>query len=176
MSRDGEATGGPASEAASSVASPSASPAPSAPPPPPPAQPGAPFERGKGWWSLAASVLAALATTTGMLIAGRALMIVGAAAILPATLTIIPIEFSGKDQVTAFSAWMATTAVGQAAATAISGGLIELAVWPAIFCINLRACALAFVLVTRTTPESRDESASRSSTSRSSAAARSTAR
>ena len=108
----------------------------------------------------AASVLAALAPTTGMLIAGRALMGVGAAAILPATLAIIPIEFSGKDQVTAFSAWMATTAVGQAAAPAISGGLIELAGWPAIFWINLPACALAFVLVTRTTPESRDEGAS----------------
>ncbi len=108
----------------------------------------------------AASVLAALATTTGMLIAGRALMGVGAAAILPATLAIIPIEFSGKDQVTAFSAWMATTAVGQAAAPAISGGLIEFLGWPAIFWINLPACALAFVLVTRTTPESRDEGAS----------------
>jgi len=104
----------------------------------------------------AASVLAALAPTTSMLIAGRALMGVGAAAILPATLAIIPIEFSGKDQVTAFSAWMATTAVGQAAAPAISGGLIELFGWPAIFWINLPACALAFVLVTRTTPESRD--------------------
>lgn len=108
----------------------------------------------------AASVLAALAPTTSMLIAGRALMGVGAAAILPATLAIIPIEFSGKDQVTAFSAWMATTAVGQAAAPAISGGLIEFLGWPAIFWINLPACALAFVLVTRTTPESRDEGAS----------------
>ena len=108
----------------------------------------------------AASVLAALAPTTSMLIAGRALMGVGAAAILPATLAIIPIEFSGKDQVTAFSAWMATTAVGQAAAPAISGGLIEFLGWPAIFWINVPACALAFVLVTRTTPESCDEGAS----------------
>ncbi len=108
----------------------------------------------------AASVLAALAPTTGLLIAGRALMGAGAAAILPATLAIIPIEFSGKDQVTAFSAWMATTAVGQAAAPAISGGLIELAGWPAIFWVNVPLCALAFVLVTRTTPESRDEGAS----------------
>ena len=72
---------------------------------------------------------------------------VGAAAILPATLAIIPIEFCGKDQVTAFSAWMATTAVGQAAAPAISGGLIEFLGWPAIFWVNVPLCALAFVLV-----------------------------
>lgn len=110
----------------------------------------------------AASVVAALAPTTGVLIAGRALMGVGAAAILPATLAIIPIEFSGKDQVTAFSAWMATTAVGQAAAPAISGGLTEFLGWQAIFWINLPACAIAFVLVNWSTAESRDEGASRS--------------
>jgi len=110
----------------------------------------------------AASVLAALAPTTGLLIAGRALMGAGAAAILPATLAIIPIEFSGKDQVTAFSAWMATTAVGQAAAPAISGGLIELLGWSAIFWINVPLCVLAFVLVRWSTAESRDEGASHS--------------
>jgi EmrB/QacA subfamily drug resistance transporter len=107
-----------------------------------------------------ASVLAALAPSPELLIAGRALMGAGAAAILPATLAIIPIEFSGKDQVTAFSAWMAVTAVGQAAAPAISGGLTEFLGWPAIFWVNIPLCVLAFVLVNRTTPESRDEGAS----------------
>jgi EmrB/QacA subfamily drug resistance transporter len=110
----------------------------------------------------AASVVAALAPSTDVLILGRALMGVGAAAILPATLAIIPIEFSGKDQVTAFSAWMATTAVGQAAAPAISGGLTTLLGWQAIFWINLPLCAAAFVLVRWSTPESRDEGASHS--------------
>jgi EmrB/QacA subfamily drug resistance transporter len=107
-----------------------------------------------------ASVLAALARTPELLIAGRALMGAGAAAILPATLAIIPIEFRGKDQVTAFSAWMAVTAVGQAAAPAISGGLTEFLGWPAIFWVNVPLCVLAFVLVNRTTAESRDEGAS----------------
>jgi EmrB/QacA subfamily drug resistance transporter len=108
----------------------------------------------------AASVVAALAPDTNVLILGRALMGVGAAAILPATLAIIPIEFSGKDQVTAFSAWMATTAVGQAAAPAISGGLTTFLGWQAIFWINLPLCAAAFVLVRWSTAESRDEGAS----------------
>jgi EmrB/QacA subfamily drug resistance transporter len=107
-----------------------------------------------------ASVVAALAPNPTVLVVGRALMGVGAAAILPATLAIIPLEFSARDQVTAFSAWMATTAVGQAAAPAISGGLITLAGWPAIFWVNIPLCALALVLVRRTTPESRDEGAS----------------
>jgi EmrB/QacA subfamily drug resistance transporter len=110
----------------------------------------------------AASVVAALAPSTAVLILGRALMGAGAAAILPATLAIIPIEFSGRDQVTAFSAWMATTAVGQAAAPAISGGLTEFLGWPAIFWINIPLCVLAFVLVNWSTAESRDEGASHS--------------
>jgi EmrB/QacA subfamily drug resistance transporter len=107
-----------------------------------------------------ASVVAALAPNPTVLVVGRALMGVGAAAILPATLAIIPLEFSAREQVTAFSAWMATTAVGQAAAPAISGGLITLAGWPAIFWVNIPLCALALMLVRRTTPESRDEGAS----------------
>jgi EmrB/QacA subfamily drug resistance transporter len=108
----------------------------------------------------AASVVAALAPSPAVLVAGRALMGVGAAAILPATLAIIPIEFSAREQVTAFSAWMATTAIGQAAAPAIAGGLVTAFGWPAIFWVNLPLCALALVLVRRSTPESRDEGAS----------------
>ena len=108
----------------------------------------------------AASVVAALAPDPTVLVVGRALMGVGAAAILPATLAIIPLEFSAREQVTAFSAWMATTAVGQAAAPAISGGLVTVFGWPAIFWVNIPLCALALVLVRRSTPESRDEGAS----------------
>ena len=108
----------------------------------------------------AASVVAALAPSTNVLIVGRALMGVGAAAILPATLAIIPIEFSGKDQVTAFSAWMAATAVGQAAAPAISGGLTSSSAGRRSSGSTSRSACSAFVLVHRTTPESRDEGAS----------------
>ena len=46
-----------------------------------------------------ASVVAALAPNPTVLVVGRALMGVGAAAILPATLAIIPLEFSAREQV-----------------------------------------------------------------------------
>jgi hypothetical protein len=59
-------------------------------------------------------------------------VIAAGCAILPAAPAIIPIESSSRDQVTAFSARMTTTsAVGQAAAPATSGGLIEFLGWPA---------------------------------------------
>jgi EmrB/QacA subfamily drug resistance transporter len=110
----------------------------------------------------AASVPAALAQTPAMLIAGRALMGVGAAAILPATLAIIPIQFAGKEKVTAFSIWMAVAGAGQALAPALAGALTQVFLWPALFWVNLPLCAGALLLVLRTTPESRDEEASRS--------------
>jgi EmrB/QacA subfamily drug resistance transporter len=56
---------------------------------------------------------------------------------------------------------MAVAGVGQAAAPAISGALTTVADWPAIFWVNVPLCAAALVLVRRTTPESRDEGASR---------------
>ena len=108
----------------------------------------------------AASVVAAVAPNVTVLIAGRALMGVAAAAILPATLAIIPIEFRGKEQVIAFSAWMAVAGVGQAAAPAISGALTTALSWRAIFWVDVPVCAAAFALVLFTTSESRDEGAS----------------
>lgn len=110
----------------------------------------------------AASVVAALAPSTAALIAGRALMGIAAAAILPATVAIIPIEFSGKEEVTAFGVWMAVAGATQALAPAIAGALTQVFSWPSIFWVNVPLCVGAFVVVWRTTPESRDETAERS--------------
>ncbi len=110
----------------------------------------------------AASAAAALSRDPVTLIAARAVMGVGAAAILPATLAIIPVEFSGREQLTAFSVWMAVAGAGQALAPAFAGGLTQAFRWPAIFWVNLPLCAFAGVLILRTTPESRDETAPRS--------------
>lgn len=109
-----------------------------------------------------ASVVAALSRDPLTLIVARAVMGVGAAAILPATLAIIPIEFDGREQLTAFSVWMAVAGAGQALAPAIAGGLTQAFRWPAIFWINLPLCAFAAILIMRTTPESRDETAEHS--------------
>ena len=51
------------------------------------------------------SIVAALAPSVEVLIAGRGLMGIGAALILPATLALIPPQFSGRDQFTAFGVW-----------------------------------------------------------------------
>jgi MFS family permease len=69
----------------------------------------------------ACSIVAALAPNAGMLIVGRGLMGVGAALILPATLALIPPQFAGREQLTAFGVWQAVAWGGQAVAPAIGG-------------------------------------------------------
>jgi MFS family permease len=71
------------------------------------------------------SVVAALAPDVGVLIAGRALMGVGAALILPATLALIPPQFSTAEQITAFGVWQAVAWGGQAVGPAIGGILTD---------------------------------------------------
>ena len=78
-------------------------------------------------------MVCAVAPHTGSLIVGRVLMGIGAALILPATLAIIPIEFSGREQITAFSVWMAVAGAGQALGPMIGGGLTQALGWPWIF-------------------------------------------
>jgi EmrB/QacA subfamily drug resistance transporter len=109
----------------------------------------------------ATSLLAALAPDTWTLIAGRGLMGIGAALILPATLALIPPQYTGAFLLTAFGAWQAVAWGGQAVGPAIGGGLTEALGWRWLFWINLPLAAVALVLVRRDTPESRDRSASR---------------
>lgn len=106
------------------------------------------------------SIVAAVAPNAGMLIVGRGLMGLGAALILPATLALIPPQFSGKDQLTAFGVWQAVAWGGQAVAPAIGGVVTQDLGWPWLFWINLPLGLGAFVVIRVFTPESKDSTAS----------------
>ncbi|GAA3971943.1 MFS transporter [Actinomadura viridis] len=107
------------------------------------------------------SVLAALAPGAGWLVVGRGLMGVGAALILPASLALIPPEFSGRAEITAFGIWQAVAWGGLSIGPAISGGVTEALGWRWLFWINLPLAAVTLVAVRLTTRESRDPGASR---------------
>lgn len=107
------------------------------------------------------SVLAALAPGAGVLIAGRGLMGIGAALILPASLALIPPQFAGRAQLTAFGVWQAVAWGGQAVAPAIGGLVTELLDWRWLFWLNLPLGLAAYAVVRATTPESRDPGVSR---------------
>lgn len=100
------------------------------------------------------SVLAALAPGVPSLIIGRGLMGVGAALILPATLALIPVQFSGRAQLAAFGVWQAVAWGGQALAPAIGGLLTDGPGWQWLFWINVPLAAVAFVVIGALTPES----------------------
>ena len=110
-----------------------------------------------GAFSLATAFLHSLAG----LVVGRALMGVGAALILPATLALIPVLFPRREQPTAFGAWMAVAWVGQAAGPAIGGGLLALFDWPSLFWIAAPLAVAAYLIVRVRAPESRDENVAR---------------
>lgn len=111
-----------------------------------------------GLFSLLTSFLSGFAGLT----VGRALMGVGAALILPATLALIPPLFSRAEQPRAFGAWMATAWVGQAAGPAVGGVLTDALGWRSLFWISAPLAVVAFGIVARYAPESRDPNASRS--------------
>lgn len=104
------------------------------------------------------SILSALATSVEVLIVGRALMGIGAALILPATLAVIPAQFTGSRQLTAFGIWQAVAWGGQALAPAIGGVITDGPGWQWLFWINLPLAAAAITIAV-VTPEVSDAGA-----------------
>ncbi|WP_433383752.1 MFS transporter [Actinoplanes sp. CA-142083] len=107
------------------------------------------------------SIVAALAPNVGVLITGRGLMGIGAALILPATLALIPAEFSGPAELTAFGVWQAVAWGGQAIGPAIGGILTSGLGWQWLFWINIPLGIATYFILRASTPESRDPEASR---------------
>jgi DHA2 family multidrug resistance protein-like MFS transporter len=104
----------------------------------------------------AASVGGAFAETGGQLIAARAAMGVGAAAIMPATLSIIMDVFPQEERGKAVGIWAGMAAIGIGLGPMIGGALIELSSWPAAFWVNVPIALIAMALGFRWVPESRD--------------------
>ena len=95
-----------------------------------------------------ASAACAAAPDVGVLIAARVAQGVGAAALLPATLALVPHLFpdaAGRARGTVV--WVATGAIAMAVGPLVGGGLIEAVGWRAIFAVNLPVGTLAALLV-----------------------------
>src|SRR6266540_1365312 len=109
-----------------------------------------------------ASLLDGLSTSSGMLIASRALQGLGAALISPAALSIISTTFAeGKERARALGVWAAIAIGGSAVGLVLGGFLTEAFSWPWIFFVNVPVGIAAFVLSLRYVPESTDAHAER---------------
>ncbi|MFJ3585433.1 MFS transporter [Streptomyces sp. NPDC090127] len=103
-----------------------------------------------------ASAVAALATAPGVLIGARALLGVGGAMIMPATLSILRAVFPDRrERATAIGIWTAVAAVGAATGPVLGGFLVEHYWWGSVFLINIPLMALILPLGRWLLPESK---------------------
>ncbi|WP_307128966.1 MFS transporter [Streptomyces sp. B1I3] len=102
-----------------------------------------------------ASVAAAYADSAGLLIAVRALLGIGGAALMPSTLALIRNLFHDeKQRGKAVTIWTAVMTTGISLGPVVSGLLLEHFWWGSVFLINLPAMVLLIVLVPFLVPES----------------------
>lgn len=101
------------------------------------------------------SLLAAAATTAGLLIAARAVQAVGAAFIMPSTLSTVNAVFRGKYRAAAFGVWGAVISGAAAIGPLAGGALTQWTSWHWIFLVNLPLGALVFVAALFVVPETR---------------------
>ncbi|MEV7317702.1 MFS transporter [Streptomyces microflavus] len=103
-----------------------------------------------------ASLLAATADTPAVLIAARALLGVGGAMIMPATLSILRQVFPDRrERALAIGVWTAVAAVGAAVGPVVGGFLVEHFWWGSVFLINIPLMAVILPLGRCLLPESR---------------------
>ena len=109
----------------------------------------------------ASSLVCAVATSGGMLIAARAAQGVGAALILPSTLSIISATFHPRERATAIGIWVGVSSIGLALGPLVGGALIETISWHWIFFVNVPIGVAGLVAARLLVPESGDDSAER---------------
>ena len=94
----------------------------------------------------AGSLLAAFTQTTTELIATRVLMGIGAALIMPATLSVLSTVFTNPaERVKAIGLWSAVSGLGVAIGPVAGGYLLAHFSWGSIFVVNLPIVAIALV-------------------------------
>ncbi|NGO73080.1 MFS transporter [Streptomyces boncukensis] len=104
----------------------------------------------------AGSALAAFATTPGELIAFRALMGLGGAFVMPATLAILMNVFPREEQPRAIGIWAGGVGLAIAIGPITGGVLLDHFWWGSVFLINVPVAVVAVVAMALLVPESRD--------------------
>lgn len=101
------------------------------------------------------SVLAPVSDAAGPLIAARAVQAVGAALIMPSTLSTVNATFRGKYRAAAFGIWGAVISGAAAVGPLAGGALTQFASWEWVFLVNVPLGAIVFVAALLTVPETR---------------------
>ncbi|MFF9847595.1 MFS transporter [Streptomyces litmocidini] len=107
------------------------------------------------------SALAALSGSPGELIAYRAVMGLGAAFVMPATLAVLMNVFERDEQPKAIGIWAGSVGLAIAVGPITGGILLEHFWWGSIFLVNVPVVLLALALMLWLVPDSRDPSPGR---------------
>ena len=101
------------------------------------------------------------APTQGWLVAGREVQGMGAAFMMPGTLSIITNAFPPEERGKAIGTWAGVSALALAIGPVVGGALTEYVSWRAIFFLNLPVAAGAVIVTLFAARESRDETVGR---------------
>ncbi|MGW3647212.1 MFS transporter [Streptomyces sp. NPDC000878] len=91
------------------------------------------------------SVMGGLVDGTGLVIVSRAVMGVGAAVVMPATLSLLVAIFPRSERAKAITAWSATSGLAIAAGPLAAGWLLEDHAWGSTFLMNVPLAVLGVV-------------------------------
>jgi MFS transporter, DHA2 family, multidrug resistance protein len=105
------------------------------------------------------SLVAGLATGSTQVIAGRVITGIGAAFVMPATLSLLTTIFPPEERRRAIATWAGFAGAGAAAGPIVSGALLEHFWWGAVFLVNLPIVAFVVAAVAVFAPTSKDPDA-----------------
>lgn len=103
------------------------------------------------------SAWCAYASSTGELIAARAVLGLGAAALIPLSLAMLPVLFEPAERPRAIAVMMVATFVAYPAGPLIGGWFLNYFWWGSVFLINVPVALAAIVALAVLVPESRSE-------------------
>jgi EmrB/QacA subfamily drug resistance transporter len=113
---------------------------------------------GLGIFAIGLSV-AGLADSAAQVIAGRGIMGVGAAFVMPATLSLITAVFPPEERGRAIAVWAGFAGAGGAVGPVVAGALLESYWWGSALLVNLPVVVIAAVATAALAPRSRDSQA-----------------
>jgi EmrB/QacA subfamily drug resistance transporter len=109
----------------------------------------------------ASSAFIGFSPSDAWLVTGRAVQGMGAAFMMPATLSIVSNAFPPHERGKAIGTWAGISALALAIGPVVGGFLVENVSWQSIFFLNLPVAALAVVVTLLAADESRDETVER---------------
>jgi EmrB/QacA subfamily drug resistance transporter len=105
----------------------------------------------------AGSLLSGLAPSLNVLIAGRAVQGLGAAALLPGTLSILTQTFTDpKERAQAIGVWAGVSGVALALGPIVGGALVDSLGWQSVFFLNIPIGSIALIVASRVVHESKN--------------------